>query len=328
GLELLAAVRDAGLPALALASAMEPALLDAAAAAARAQGLPLLGWIEKPINLARLRELLARLGQAWAVPRDAAAARAWTRAELAAALDTGQFVPFYQPKFDLDTRRPAGLEVLARWRHPELGVLAPDHFIDALESHDLLGRMTLALFDQALAGVLGRSRWRGTYDLALNLSVRSLDDAALPEQLVQIARGHAVDPHCITLELTETAVARQPERVQAAATHLRLHGFRMSIDDFGTGYASLAQLCALPFTELKIDRSFVACLGTTHKARPVLEAILDLGSRLQLHTVAEGIETEDDCLLLRALGCRTGQGYLYARPMDAATLEQWQAARC
>jgi EAL domain-containing protein (putative c-di-GMP-specific phosphodiesterase class I)/CheY-like chemotaxis protein len=312
-----------------LISALAPELLECAANVARGYGVTILGTLPKPFTPAQLRQLLGRLigpPSPGPAPRQAPAPAAWSRRELAAALDAGQFVPFFQPKLDFASARPAGAEILTRWQHPQLGILAPAHFIEPMENMGLIGRLTETIFRQALAGAGQAHTPDGGMALALNISPRTLQNVGLPERILALVREYGVAPERITIEMTETAIVRHPRAVLATVTRLRMHGFKISIDDFGTGYASLLQLSDIPFTELKIDRAFVSGMPGCRKTRSILESILLLARKLRLHTVAEGIETQDESDILKSLGCRSGQGYLFARPMSFAELARWQAA--
>jgi EAL domain-containing protein (putative c-di-GMP-specific phosphodiesterase class I) len=218
-----------------------------------------------------------------------------------------------------------GVEILARWRCPRAGLLPPARFIAAMEDTPLIDGLTEQLLARALAD---SHAWRaGPISMALNLAPRTMEDPDLPERLLGLARAHGVAAGRITLELTETAMARHPQLVGECATRLRLRGFRFAIDDFGIGYSSMALLLGLPFTELKIDRSFVTRLAGSRKARTMLEAMIALGERLDMEVVAEGVETLDELAMLRALGCPAAQGYLFAPPLSQAGLVAWLARR-
>lgn len=242
---------------------------------------------------------------------------------LRAALAAGQFQPFYQPKIELATGRLLGLEILARWRRPGVGVLTPASFIAAMEQTPLIDALTESLLAQALRDL---KDWRnGQLSLAVNMAPRTMENIELPERLLDLARRHGIAANRITLELTETAMAHKPHMVRDCAARLRQCGFNFAIDDFGTGYSSMALLLDLPFTELKIDRSFVSRLADSSKARTVLEAMISLGRRLGMHVVAEGVESEQESDLLRAIGCPAAQGFHFARPMSQDDLLAWLA---
>ena len=319
-----------------LVSSIGQDLLESAAKVVRAGGIALLGVLAKPIDLGAVGLLLLRHVQrgqlhgadADGQPEAALAAcphalRQWSGSELSFALDSAQFLPYFQPKIDLRSDMPYGVEVLARWQHPQLGMLGPEHFIARMEEGDLIDRLTEAIYRQALAWA---RRWREAgidLVLAVNVSRSTLQRIDTPNRLLQLAREYGIAPQRITVEVTETALAPDAVGVFESITRLRLHGFNVSLDDFGIGYSSLKQLCDMPFTELKIDRAFVTGMPSENKSRPILEAILLLATRLGLGTVAEGIESAAERDFLLSLGCRAGQGYFYSRPMAGEELASW-----
>lgn len=154
-------------------------------------------------------------------------------------------------------------------------------------------------------------------DVSVNISAHDLDDLELPERLAQHCATAGISPHCIILELTETGAMRQAVQMMDVLTRLRLKGFRLSIDDFGTGYSSLVQLQQLPFSEVKIDRSFVARLVENRDCRAIAEMAIELARRLGLKSVAEGVEDEPTLNVLIEMGCHVAQGYHLSRPMPA-----------
>jgi EAL domain-containing protein (putative c-di-GMP-specific phosphodiesterase class I) len=250
-------------------------------------------------------------------------APAWRESELRDALACGQFIPFFQPKFELKTGLPVGVEVLARWRHPAFGLLGPADFIAALEDAGLITDLFFALLSQTLASA---SRWHASgwpIGFAINVSPTTLQDTRVPAQVARLARAGDIASSMITLEITEAVQAHDPGNLKRSAELLRLDGFKLSVDDFGTGLSGLQQLNNLPFTELKIDRALVAGAADRPKARAILEAIVGLANRLHLDTVAEGIGTDRELALVEGIGCRLGQAYLLAEPMSDPDLSCW-----
>ncbi|WP_317203744.1 EAL domain-containing response regulator [Janthinobacterium sp.] len=312
-----------------LSSALEPELLASAETVVRGYGIPLLGVLSKPIQAERLRQMLVQFmarQSVGAAPEPARPALPWSKRALLAALDAQQFQPFFQPKFDLASRRLDGVEILARWAHPELGILAPLQFIDLMEREGLIDRLTETIFRQSLACARQWEEAGEALPMALNISPLTLQNIGTPERILSMCNEYGIAPELITIEVTETAVAKNPRNVLETVTRLRMNGFRISLDDFGTGYSSLQQLSEIPFTELKIDRSFVSGMAHSAKSRAILETIMQLAATLKLRTVAEGIETAAELEVMRGLGAVSGQGYLFARPMSAADLRRWRAA--
>jgi EAL domain-containing protein (putative c-di-GMP-specific phosphodiesterase class I) len=239
-----------------------------------------------------------------------------TKEELSAAIKARHFIPFYQPKLNLKTGHLAGVEVLARWLNPELGLLLPEEFISLMEQHALIGELTESLFVQTLAFAKAYSKTGCDIDFSINVSPVDLDDARLACRFSKLLEESGLRPDQVTIEVTETARCANLSAAIASLTCLRKRGFHISIDDFGIGYSSLELLNGLPFTELKIDRAFVRNAHSRAKSAAILEVIIDLAEKLGLHTVAEGIETPEEASFLRALGCDAGQGYFIARPMS------------
>jgi diguanylate cyclase (GGDEF)-like protein len=244
--------------------------------------------------------------------------------ELRSALEQRQLTLYYQPKVELPSGRVRGVEALARWQHPRGGLLAPDEFIPLLEQSSLLREVTFSLVEMALrdCGV-----WRGNrFDLkvAVNLSMRNLLDARLPAELGSLIRQLGLTPDCLELELTESMIMSDPERIMRVCTLLRRHGFSLTVDDFGTGYSSLAYLQRLPVSALKIDKSFVAAMDAGDAdSTTIVRSTVDLAHNLGLAVVAEGVETETAFNKLTSLGCDLAQGYFVGRPVPSERLMPW-----
>ncbi len=241
-------------------------------------------------------------------------------AELPAALREGQLRLHYQPSWDVARRGVTGVEALVRWAHPARGLLAPDAWLPLLEPTELVHRLTEWVLDEALAQA---ARWRRegvALQVSVNLSARSLVRPGLAATVAAALRRHHVEPAHVTLEVTETALMGQPERARRTLDELRALGTPLSLDDFGTGYTSLSMLTTMCFDEIKIDRSFVAELSTSASAAAVVASVIELGHRLGLDVVAEGVEDEAQRQVLEELGCDRLQGYLLGRPQPAHDL--------
>jgi len=278
----------------------------------------LLGLVPKSLDVAMLGDLLRKRqlsnDPASQLPLPPAP-RAWTFEELESALRAGQFVPYYQPKIELKSGKPVGVEVLARWNHPEYGMLSPVVFIEAMEKTGLVDELFNRLFSLSLGHAEAWMANKWDIGMAINASPRTLQNVALPDQLKTKVEQHGICAHSVTIEITETASASDADGIESAVCRLRAHGFKISVDDFGTGFSGLQQLSALPFTELKIDRSFVAGMMEKEKSVAILESIVGLANRLCLNTVAEGIETKGELEFIQSLGCRVGQAFFFAKPM-------------
>jgi diguanylate cyclase (GGDEF)-like protein len=236
-------------------------------------------------------------------------------AELRAALatDPDQIVVYYQPKVVL-TGHPVGAEALVRWQHPQRGLLGPDKFLPAAEANSLMPALTRHVLRHALRRC---RRWRATDPLAtvsVNLSVTSLLDEGLVDQMTAALADADVPPDALILEITETTIMVDPERSNRTLRALSECGIKLSVDDFGTGHCSLAYLRDLPVRELKLDRSFVQHIAVRERDAAIVRSTIDLAHSLGLALVAEGVEDAAGADLLRAMGCDVAQGYYFGRP--------------
>jgi diguanylate cyclase (GGDEF)-like protein len=241
-------------------------------------------------------------------------------AELRRALDDDEIVLHYQPKVDTATGQFRGVEALARWQHPQRGLMGPLEFIPLAEQSGLIEKLTYHVLDTALRQC--RSWRQDGIDLpvAVNISARCLSHADFADQVAALLRAQQLPPNMLTLEITETAVISNSEQALNLLREIRALGVRLSVDDFGTGYSSMIYLQQLPITELKIDRCFVSRLRTEASDRTIVQALLDLARNLDLDVVAEGVEDQQTCDELTALGCDVCQGFFFSRPVPAADL--------
>ncbi|MFC3106569.1 EAL domain-containing protein [Undibacterium arcticum] len=301
-----------------LMSVAKDELLCSATTIAHGCGSHVLGVLASANETGGLRQLLlCYLDTAAAAPsnEDKPWSQQWTRSELVSALNGNQFVPFFQPKIDLDTGVPTCVEILARWNHPDLGMLPPSQFVELMEQEGLIDQLTGSLLLQSLACARECAASGRDIGFAINVSPLTLQDARTPTRICSLVKACGLSPARITIEVTETASAKSFTRVLESLTRLRMQGFEISVDDFGMGYSSLQQLSRMPFTELKIDRSFISDVSSNTKSAAILESIIQLAGKLRLRTVAEGIETSDELDLVQSLGCGVGQGFLLGRPM-------------
>jgi diguanylate cyclase (GGDEF)-like protein len=244
-----------------------------------------------------------------------------------AALDDGQIELHYQPKVALATRKVVGVEALVRWNHPEFGRLNPDEWVSIIETTRLVDALTDFVLDRAL---LRCRRWhdQGLWlSVAVNLSVRNLDDTDFPQRVERALAAHQLPAKYLSFELTESAVMQDPERALPVLRELHELGIGLAVDDFGTGYSSLAYLRRLPVCEVKIDKSFVLGMGSDQSDLAVVRAIVDLGHSLNLSVVAEGVEEDAVRFQLAEMGCDVAQGYLFSRPLEERRFETWLQTR-
>jgi diguanylate cyclase (GGDEF)-like protein len=246
---------------------------------------------------------------------------------LTEALEHGELVLHYQPKLDLRSRDVVGFEALARWRSSRFGVIGPSEFVPAAERCGLVRPMTYRILDMALdqAKRCWDDGWR--VSMAVNLSARLLDDATFADRVSLALEQRSLPPTLLTLELAAAAVMSNPGRVQEGLGVLRRRGVGVSLDDFGTGHTSLQHLRDLDISEIKIDKLFVSNLQYSGRDAWIVRAIAALGRGVEVDLVAEGIEDEATCAILRDLGCTLGQGFALGRPMPAEELSGWWRRR-
>jgi EAL domain-containing protein (putative c-di-GMP-specific phosphodiesterase class I)/CheY-like chemotaxis protein len=323
GMEFIRHVGESGVPvSLVLSSALDAALVSSVETMARAYGIHLLGAVEKPVTPQKLAALLARHGRA-APQKKGGAMEQMAVADIAAGMAAGQFEAFLQPKVLLSTAEVVGAESLVRWRHPERGLIPPAAFVPTIESSGMIDDLTWLMLDQSAALVSSWLKTGREYSLSVNLSLRSLETPSLAERITDRVRAQGVDPRFIVLEVTETAAMTDVGRCLENLVRLRMKGFGLSIDDYGTGYSSMQQLARVPYTELKIDQSFVMGASSQPRLRVMLESSMQMAQKLGLQAVAEGVETRRDWNLLAELGCHMAQGYYIAKPMPAAEFLDW-----
>jgi diguanylate cyclase (GGDEF)-like protein len=234
--------------------------------------------------------------------------------DLRKALGAGQFEVYYQPFVDLMTSEVKGFEALARWNHPERGVVPPDQFIPIAEEIGLIVPLGEWVLKQAC---LEAATWPGNLTVAVNLSPAQFRNRTLVLSVLSALGDSGLAATRLELEITETVLLQDTAIVLEALHQIRELGVRFAMDDFGTGYSSLSYLRSFPFDKIKIDRSFVVELGKKKDGLAIVHAVTDLGSRLGMITTAEGVETEEQLESLRTTGCNQVQGYLFSRPRPA-----------
>jgi PAS domain S-box-containing protein len=239
------------------------------------------------------------------------------------ALEHEEIVPYFQPLVELKTGRLDGFEVLARWQHPDLGLILPENFISLAEENGLIGSLSQQIMTKAFmsAPVLPEP-----LVLAINFSPIQLRYLTLPLQVREAAKDSGFPLQRLMVEITESALVNNMERARKIAIELKEMGCRLSLDDFGTGYSSLHHLQALPFSQLKVDLSFVQSMTYNRESRKIVAAVVGLGNSLGMKTVAEGVETEEQADILLWLGCDLGQGWLYGHPLPADRIPDMVAA--
>ncbi len=226
-----------------------------------------------------------------------------------------QFRVAFQPLVRLDDRKTIGYEALVRWQHPREGMIQPDLFIPAAEETGVIVKLGRHVINRSIERLAIEQRADPTIQMHVNVSVQELVHGDLPEHVFAAVKAHRITPGTLTLEITENAIIDMSTGAGAVLERLRDGGIRVCVDDFGIGYSSLRYLRMLPISGLKIDRSFVSGVGDGLASEPIVRMVLDLARSLDLHVVAEGIETPEQAEALRLLGCATGQGYVFSRPI-------------
>jgi diguanylate cyclase (GGDEF)-like protein/PAS domain S-box-containing protein len=242
--------------------------------------------------------------------------------DLRSALHNGELLLHYQPKFEIGSDQLVGAEALVRWRHPVRGLVPPSEFIPLAESTGLILQVGEWVLEEACAQA---SRWKqaglGCFRLAVNVSAREFT-ATLPARVADTLARHGLDPCWLELEITESTLMHDIERVIDIMDQLNSLGVTLSLDDFGTGYSSLSYLKRFPIDTLKIDRSFTTGLPGDVSDCAIASTIISIGQQLGHRVIAEGVETEDQLEFLRSAGCDEVQGYLFSRPLAADVFEQ------
>jgi diguanylate cyclase (GGDEF)-like protein/PAS domain S-box-containing protein len=259
--------------------------------------------------------------------RSSALRRLQLQSELATALDQCQFSLLYQPIIDIDDGQMPKVEALVRWEHPVRGTVAPDEFIPALEQSGHIVQLGAWVMDEACRQA---TQWwsRGhLVTIGINASARELQGQDFVPGVLSALKRHRLAPEALTIEITEHGLLHATEMAGRNLALLKRHGIRVAIDDFGTGYSSLAYLLQFDVDALKIDKSFVAAMEHSEHAMAVVRAILQLGRTLGLEVIAEGVEDSEQLALLRAEGCRFGQGHLFSRPVPASIVGDRLAGR-
>jgi EAL domain-containing protein (putative c-di-GMP-specific phosphodiesterase class I)/ActR/RegA family two-component response regulator len=314
-------------PAVIVISGFDERIRDAAIRFGQSLGLATAGELRKPINIVRLREALLRDVSPIAQPGPGASGRLTgvTQADLRSAIALGEILPYYQPKIALATGQVIGVEALARWTSPRHGSISPAIFVPLAEDWGLSDDFTHLMMATAIRDAAAWQADHPGVGVAVNMPVSSLGDIALPDRVEALLGRAGLDASCLTVEITETIRLSDDVAIGDILTRMRIKGIKLSLDDFGTGYSSLSSLLRMPFSELKIDRSFIMTSDFDAYAWKIVRATLSLAREFGMTAVAEGIETLPVAAMLGDALCDIGQGYLYARPMSRSTLLRYLA---
>ncbi len=305
-----------------LVSGEDPRLLQSVKTLGETFDLMVLGTLGKPVSKLELGGLIESYEPPSDTPPTGPAAMVFAD-ELRSAITNNELTAHYQPQISLADGRIVGVEALARWRHAQKGMISPGIFIGIAEKYGMIQDLTTHIFSESIAQA---AEWRGQgfdINLSVNFSAQALTQLDMPEVLYETVQASGLRPQNLTIEITESTLADDLSIALDILTRMRLKGFGLSIDDFGTGFSSLDQLQKIPFTELKVDRSFVHNAHANRACQAILESSIELTKRLGIASVAEGVEDESDLELVRAQGCDIVQGYYFARPMPAEEFIPW-----
>jgi EAL domain-containing protein (putative c-di-GMP-specific phosphodiesterase class I)/ActR/RegA family two-component response regulator len=301
---------------LCLISGSDARVLNSARRLGSAHGLDVVAALEKPLDIQVLSKLFEQVAgnktDATPAPID-----------MAQAIASGQFMLHYQPVIELSTRRVKGAEALARWSHPHRGMLSPDAFLEQVVNDGLMQALTEVVVK---TGVAQAAKWHHAGEnltLSMNVTASTLLDLSLPDRITNLCKEHDLPPEKLILEVTETEAMRDAKRTMDVLLRMRIRNIGVSIDDFGTGHSSLSELQRMPFSEMKIDKSFVLDMINNPDCAVIVKSIIDLGHNLGLKVIAEGIETAQVWRILSEKGCDFAQGFLMGRPMPAKEFDIW-----
>lgn len=239
------------------------------------------------------------------------------QSDLRQAIADNAIVPYYQPIYDLKSRRLSGVEVLSRWHHPEHGFVRPDIFIQVAEKLGLLDQLSDRVLDQACADLRG---WSSGLDISFNLSPSQFSNPNLGARIAAVLDKHDLPGSRLEIEITETAVLADLGHARKIIHELAALGVRIALDDFGTGTSSLATLANLPFSKIKIDRQFISGVHQSTRNAKIVQGVLALAESLDIDVTAEGIELPEELAFLQQRACALGQGYLLCRPQPASEI--------
>jgi len=323
-----------------LISGYDQSVLHSAERLAFDYGLKLEGQFTKPISIDALTELLATIISKICSEslEDISTATIssnnkqhfnfqLSKDDLLLGIKNNEFILHYQPQINMNSEELSGVEALIRWQHPKYGLIYPDKFIQISENTGVIGALTEYVTNLALSQIEQWRRQGNEIKVSINISAQNITTLYLPEQLNELMHRHKIPPSMLVLEVTESALMGNLTLSLDILTRLRLKGVHLSIDDFGTGFSSLSQLHKIPFTELKIDQSFVADMDKNSDSFAIVETCIMLGHKLNMEVVAEGIEDKAIWDLLVEMNCDVAQGYYIAKPMPADKLIVWNNNR-
>jgi EAL domain-containing protein (putative c-di-GMP-specific phosphodiesterase class I)/ActR/RegA family two-component response regulator len=321
GVELLRYLADQRAEeAIVLMSGVDQRIIDTAARLGKSLGLNVVNVLHKPIDINVLRTELGPLAEGTITLGPGGPLH---EKDLERAILENHITVHYQPKIALKSGCVTGVEALVRWRQGSDELIPPDRFIPLAEKTGLIEALTQRVLETSLADARTWSEKWPELTLAVNLSPSMLSNLELPDRIASIVRSYELDPGRLILEVTESGAMESPDQTMEILARLRLKGVQLSIDDFGAGHSSLLQLYRLPYGELKIERSFVIDALDSQEAATIIHATIELGHRLGLKVVAEGVEDKLTAEWLTQLQCDIGQGNFFSTPLPSSDFLIW-----
>jgi len=331
GVEVIRTLGEHHCPAkLILISGYDKGVLHSAEQLAKAHHLNFIDSLIKPINIVQLREMMQALvsrQDEGGVPPSADGYHP-TVTDLVSAISNDDLVMHYQPQIDIQSGELVGAETLVRWQHPEQELIQPNRFVPLAEQNGLMIELTASVLTKVIEQTNEWHKQNLNTQVSVNVSADNVTRLEMPERLFQMVNDKALAPSMLMLEMTESALMGELPTSLDNLTRLRMKGFGLSIDDFGTGYSSMIQLHRAPFSELKIDQSFVKNMDVDHESYAIVKTCIMLGHELGMKVVAEGVEKLSVLSMLADCGCDIAQGYYFARPMVAAEFKPWVDSHC
>ncbi|MBW7969350.1 EAL domain-containing response regulator [Bradyrhizobium sp. BR 10289] len=329
GVELMRFVAERNLRAMSIViiSGCDDRILKATRRVATGLKLSIGGCLTKPLDLNRLRSALELPERSQLATASASPLLQITPDRIARGLADGEFFVEFQPKIALQTGKVVGAEALARWQTAEFGMISPLVFIPIAEQAGLMREVTDCVLSSALSQGRKLIERNPGFTIAVNISGSLMSDLTLPERIEEILRHENVPPSALTVEITETIAMADVDRANDILVRLRIKKIGAAIDDFGTGYSSLAALARLPFSELKIDQSFIKGCESDEDMMKIVDASVALAKAFNMKVVAEGVESPEALEIIRRIGCDVAQGFFFAPSLRRSRAERWISQR-
>lgn len=314
--------------AIVIASAAELEVIDTVSRMVQAHNIQLLGCIKKPFSVDQVSELIQKYVDSHTKSQSSPPQYHQKKldiepADVLDALNKNQFVPFYQPKYCIGSKNYIGVEALARWQHPTLGLISPAIFIPIVEAHGWDKQLTESILSQSLRNCKSWNEQGFDLSVAVNVTTTLINDNQFADFVKSKLTEIALPANKLLIEITESSVLQNNANSLETVSRLRLQQIQIAVDDYGTGFSSLEQLCKAPFSQLKLDRSFIQDIDLVDKNRVIVAHTIDLAKQLRLQTVAEGVERKEEVEVLTQLGADEIQGFFFAKPMPNQALLDW-----